>query len=241
MLALHGIEAHGVRYVGLARYLEGVEIVAPDMRGHGRSPRWGPFTLEQHVADLLPLLDELGPKTTLLGHSYGGLIAWEVARAAPEAIERLVLVDPPIQIDAHFARDSVANSSIGVRWPDRVIAFREMVSGRRPSAHWSVALDVSVGLEDAGDGSLRVAVAEDVVSTCWLEQLPRPLSESGWRGPTLLVEAGRENGAFLTPHALADFRSQLGDSLTHVVLDLPHTITADGPDELATHIRKFLS
>src|SRR6187455_2988265 len=118
MLALHGIEAHGVRYVGLARYLEGVEIVAPDLRGHGRSPRNGPFTLEQHVTDLLPLLDELGPETTLLGHSYGGLIAWEVARAAPAAIKRLVLVDPPIQVDPQFARDSVAGSTIGGRWPE---------------------------------------------------------------------------------------------------------------------------
>src|SRR5215213_5794705 len=94
MLALHGIEAHGVRYVGLATYLDGFHIVAPDLRGHGRSPRTGPFALEQHVDDLMPLVEELGPETTLLGHSYGGLIAWEVARAAPDAIKRLVLVDP---------------------------------------------------------------------------------------------------------------------------------------------------
>jgi pimeloyl-ACP methyl ester carboxylesterase len=43
LLCLHGIEAYGLRFVGLAAHLDGVEIVAPDLRGHGRSPRDGPF------------------------------------------------------------------------------------------------------------------------------------------------------------------------------------------------------
>src|SRR6188508_268380 len=135
MLALHGIEAHGVRYVGLARYLEGVEIVAPDMRGHGRSPRSGPFTLDQHVADILPLLTELGPETTLLGHSYGGLIAWEIARAAPTALKRLVLVDPAMNIDADFAGRIIREGSIYQRWPNRAAALDQLVTTRDVSAH----------------------------------------------------------------------------------------------------------
>jgi lipase len=240
MLCLHGLEAHGVRYVGLASYLDGVEIVAPDLRGHGRSPRNGPFTLEQHVDDILPILRDLGPTTTLLGHSYGGLIAWEVARAAPDAVERLVLVDPSIEIDPEFARTTLASSAAHLRWSDRAAAFNQMIAGREQSAYWSVALDVSVGLEEAGDGSLRVAVSEDVVTACLQDQLPRPLNESSYRGPTLLLEAGREHGDFLTPAALADLRAQLGDTLQHVILDLPHTITADGPDILAEHVRRFL-
>jgi lipase len=104
MLCLHGIEAHGLRFIGLASYLDGVEITAPDLRGHGRSPRVGPFTLEQHVQDILPILRDLGPETTALGHSYGGYIAWEVARAAPEAIAKLILVDPAMELRWDFVR-----------------------------------------------------------------------------------------------------------------------------------------
>jgi lipase len=240
IVALHGIEAHGVRYVGLATYVDGFHIVAPDLRGHGRSPRIGPFTLEQHVADLMPIVEELGAQTTLLGHSYGGLIAWEIARAAPDAIKRLVLVDPAMTIDVDFGRYRAAEA-LALVWPDRVSAFSDMVAGREASAHWSIALDVAVGLDATSDGNVKEAVSDEAVRACWLEQLPRPLSESTFRGPTLLLEAGQENGAFLTPTALAELKRQLGENLQHEVLDLPHTITADGPDILATRIRKFVA
>jgi lipase len=152
LLCLHGIEAHGLRFVGLASHLDGVELVAPDLRGHGRSPRDGPFSLDQHVRDLLPILGDLGPQTTLVGHSYGGLIAWEVARAAPSAVARLVLVDPPLEVDPTFARQGLESAAMRFRWTDRDAAFRDLSAGRQRAAHWSVALDVAVGLDESGAG-----------------------------------------------------------------------------------------
>ena len=241
MLALHGIEAHGVRYVGLASYLDDFEIVAPDLRGHGRSPRTGPYTPEQHVADILPVLEELGPTTTLLGHSYGGWIAWELARAAPEALARLVLVDPAMEVGPDDARRYLDAAPSRLQWPDRKSAFRQLAQGRPTTAHWSVALDVAVGLDDGDDGQLRVAITDEAFRACWEDHVTKPIRQSKWRGPTLVVEAGRENGAFLSPTALAELRRQLGEALTHVVVDLPHTITADGPDILAAHIRAFMA
>src|SRR5689334_13534397 len=102
VLCLHGIESHGLRYVGLAERLNRLEfaarVVAPDLRGHGRSVKVGPWTLEQQLADLLPVLDSLAiaDRPMLLGHSYGGLLAWELARVAVDRITALILVDPAI-------------------------------------------------------------------------------------------------------------------------------------------------
>ena len=239
LLCLHGIEAHGLRFLGLAAHLDGVEIIAPDLRGHGRSPREGPFTLDQHVRDVLPILDDLGPETTLLGHSYGGFIAWELARVAPSALARLVLVDPPIGVKPEFARQSLESAAMHLRWPERSRAFQELSADRQPAAHWAVALDVAVGLEEMRDGRLRVAVTDEAVSTCW-DQLIEPLSESSFRGPTLLLEAGQEGGDFCTPSTVANLQRQLRDQLHYAVVDLPHTIPADGPDVLAAHLRSFL-
>jgi lipase len=239
VLCLHGVEAHGLRFVGLAARLEGFEIIAPDLRGHARSPRQDPFTLDQHVRDLLPLLNDLGPGTTLLGHSYGGLIAWELARAAPSALARLVLVDPAIEVEPAFAQQGLESASMRARWPDRATAFRDLSASRRSAAHWAVALDVAVGLEDDPDGRLRVAVADDVVTACW-DQVLAPLTESSFRGPTLVIEAGQEQGAFCTPSTVGNLRRQLGDRLRRSVVDLPHTIPTDGPDVLADHLLSFL-
>jgi pimeloyl-ACP methyl ester carboxylesterase len=72
------------------------EVVLYDLRGHGLSerPRQG-YGLAEHVADLAGLLDALGlpGPVTLVGNSFGGLLAVAFARAHPARTAGLVLVD----------------------------------------------------------------------------------------------------------------------------------------------------
>jgi pimeloyl-ACP methyl ester carboxylesterase len=71
-------------------------VTAYDLRGHGYSdaPPSG-YTSADHAADLLALMDELGiERATLVGHSFGGVIAVHTAVLAPERTEALVLSDP---------------------------------------------------------------------------------------------------------------------------------------------------
>ncbi len=140
LLSLHGIEAHGLRFVALATRLDDVHVVAPDLRGHGHSPGSGPWTIAQHVADLAPILIELGPATVVLGHSYGGLIAWELARAMPDALRGLVLVDPAIGVSAATREEGMALSGTRVSWADERRALDDLLSQREPGAWWAAAL-----------------------------------------------------------------------------------------------------
>lgn len=240
ILALHGIGAHGMRFVGLAAHLPEASIVAPDLRGHGRSPKHGPWTVEQHVRDVMPLLRRLGPRTIVLGHSYGGLIAWELGRAAHDQLAALVLVDPAINIERDDARREQHAATVQPRWPDAQAALSDLLAGRPPEAHWSVALDVAVGLGRDDDGWLRPLAAPEAVQAGW-ERMAARLQPSSWRGPTLLLEAGRENGRFVSRWSVNALRRELGDRLQHVVLDVPHTITADAPELLAEHLRDFMA
>lgn len=76
------------------------EILLYDKRGHGLSDAPpAPYTIADHAADLLGLLDHLGwERTSIVGLSVGGLIGQEIAVRHPARLDRLVLCDTGAKI-----------------------------------------------------------------------------------------------------------------------------------------------
>jgi len=76
----------------------GLRTVALDMRGYGDSskpPRVGDYRIETLVADVVALIDHFGGKAHLVGHDWGGIIAWYVAMLSPDRLGRLVILNAP--------------------------------------------------------------------------------------------------------------------------------------------------
>ncbi|MCF4119918.1 alpha/beta fold hydrolase [Antribacter sp. KLBMP9083] len=107
VVALHGMMESGptLRSATDAWAADGWHVVAPDLRGHGRSPRWDADD-ELHpgdrlTQDVVEIVDELllsdaaqaGP-LVLFGHSAGGGVAAAVAAARPDRVRAVVLEDP---------------------------------------------------------------------------------------------------------------------------------------------------
>ena len=74
-------------------------VVAPDQRGFGGSskpPDVADYGADKGLADLLALADTLGiGRFTLVGHDWGGAIAWAAALARPDRVARLVILNAP--------------------------------------------------------------------------------------------------------------------------------------------------
>lgn len=74
-------------------------VLVPDQRGYARSSK--PEGVENYaadkiVADLIALADHNGiDRFTLVGHDWGGAIAWMAALRHPERVARLVIVNAP--------------------------------------------------------------------------------------------------------------------------------------------------
>ena len=77
----------------LPRLARGFRVIVPDPRGSGESPApAGPYTAAEMAGDALALLDRLGiEKAFVAGHSLGGMVAQEMALAAPARVRSLVL------------------------------------------------------------------------------------------------------------------------------------------------------
>ena len=75
-------------------FAERFEVVAHDQRGLGRSAvPPGPYSMADYAADAAALLDHIGWETArVVGISFGGMVAQELAVTWPHRIERLALL-----------------------------------------------------------------------------------------------------------------------------------------------------
>ncbi len=77
----------------------GFRVIAPDLRGYGLSDRPRGVTaygLDALVADTLALAESCGHRDfSLVGHDWGGIIAWETAVRHPTRVRRLAILNAP--------------------------------------------------------------------------------------------------------------------------------------------------
>lgn len=97
VLALHGWLDNAASFVPLARHLHGIDLVAIDLPGHGRSahlPIGVAYTMEAAVHQVLDVADALGwERFVLLAHSLGAGIASLLASACPDRVQRMVCIE----------------------------------------------------------------------------------------------------------------------------------------------------
>jgi epoxide hydrolase 4 len=101
VVLLHGFPEHWRSWrrqlAPLAR--AGFSAWAPDLRGYNlsdRPPGREPYRLRHLAADVAALVRASGhPRAHVVGHDWGGIVAWTFAGQYPELLDRLVIINAP--------------------------------------------------------------------------------------------------------------------------------------------------
>ena len=99
VMLLHGKNFNGAYWGETAKALakEGFRVIIPDQIGFGKSskPEHFHYTFQQLAQNTKALLDTLGvEKTSVLGHSMGGMLATRFVLMYPERTDKFVLENP---------------------------------------------------------------------------------------------------------------------------------------------------
>lgn len=235
LVCLHGVTAHGERFKRLAEqhWASRFHVVAPDLRGHGRSENDAPWTISTHVADVVETLDALGiAEADWVGHSFGGRLVLEIAAAHPERVRRAVLLDPAIQILPHVAafaadlerREPVYDSAEGY------------VDARDDSAAREFVLeDAELHCDVLPDGRWRRRTFQPAMVSIYGELASAPPPAETLRAPTLLVHAPAYG--LVREEQLAAY----ADRVEALAVPGMHMVMWDAFDEVAAAVERFLT
>ncbi len=217
-LLIHGLGSSGATWWRLADGLAraGYRVVAPDLRGHGASPRTATYRLADHVADLAELNQDWD---LVVGHSLGGLVATALARAlATGRATRVLLLDPVFEIPAADLAGVVSEQLAELHTATDVSAQR----AAHPSWH-----SEDIALKAAA----AAATSAFVVEHCLLDNAP-------WQFTGMIRDTTVPTNVLAADPALgAAFRAGLGPELTsanpgvrvRTVLGAGHSIHRDQP------------
>ncbi len=107
LIMLHGYMANARTFSELAVRFKDWRVIALDQRGHGWSdhPYAKEYARDNYVEDIRNLIrSELGDQpVTILGHSLGGLNAYQFAARYPELVKALIVEDIGAEINADFS------------------------------------------------------------------------------------------------------------------------------------------
>ncbi len=198
------------------------------------------FLVEQQAADAAALLGELGiGRAHVVGHSYGGAIALQLAIDAPSAVHSLSLLEPPMpavpgarQFDELIA-PAVARYESGER--DGVYDDLLLVTGG-PNYRRLLEAVLPGAFEQAVEDLDSFFVAEHPSVARW------SITAEGTAGitkPTLLMLGSKTGPWFVEGHAL--LRQWLPDAEVAVVPGAGHLLQITHPRPVAESLAAFLA
>lgn len=241
LLLVHGFPLDHTMWAGQLDGLAGdARILAPDLRGFGRSPPGGDvMPMEQFADDLAALLDARGIREPVMfcGLSMGGYIGWQFCRRHRARLRGLILCDTRAVADSPAAADARLTNA------DRVLAegmgfladgmldklFAAQTRQRRPELV-EATRRVMLAAEPRGVAAALRGMALRPDASAWLPQIDLPT----------LVVCGRED-AISTVDEMRGIAHSLPQARFVEVAAAGHMSPLEQPGSVNQAIREFLT
>jgi lipase len=211
-------------------------VRALDLRGHGRSGWEEPWTIDQHVEDVLETVT--GP-ATWIGHSFGGRLTAEITARRPELVERAVLLDPALWVPPDDAESAARYELAKGPWGSVEEALEARAQTVEHTPRELLEEEMREHLVEQEDGTWFYRYSRDVVAAAYREMANPPAPWESLRVPTLLVVA--DHGKLVSAAELFHYREALGDLLEVTVVPGGHIVLWDAYPETSAAILDFLA
>lgn len=231
-------------------------VIALDQRGHGESakPTHG-FDFASVSQDVLGVIKHLGgPAPVVVGHSWGGSVALELAVRAPESLKGLAWVDGGM-IDASARYSTVEDAKLEMSPPDftgvKLESFMERVRGRHegagmaPGSHEVVMANFEVLEDDTIKARLTRANHLRIIEALW-DHHPAELYKQV-QCPVLIMPARQQSDPATQDRGQRRFMSvdeaeqQLPNSKTVWLENSIHDVPIQRPELVADLLKSHLA
>jgi pimeloyl-ACP methyl ester carboxylesterase len=245
---LHGLNGTLLDFEPIVPLVEGLHCVGYDLRGHGHS-RSGALGIDQHVDDLLRVLDLCGAdRAVLVGSSFGAVIALVAAGEHPDRVRAVVSVEGPVA-------EGTAAEEQRRRLADDIRASIE--AGGRPWQGTSAELDtriaeaVATGRREAGERRRYQRIGDDTwqqrpdVETAVdmiVRATPAPGAFGRIRCPVLALVGATSSLLAPTPESRREAAQRLVTEHRNfelVIVQGGHDLLYESPTEVAEAINEW--
>lgn len=244
IVCLHGVGQHGGIFQDLDSRLRdtGAELVAMDLRGHGKSGKKPPWNTRTHMADVKETANALGSiSKTWIAHSFGARVLVELAVNNPDLVDRLVLLEPGLQVTATAAQQRAEIERLDWNYETVDGAIRALTGFAVPEiAHAPIAEFVREDLVKGSDDRYRLSFTPSAAVVAWSEMALAPPQLDGIDGmEVLVIRAAQSQGVKQSDAQI--YRECLSRSVAAVTVPNGHNVLWESPDETAAAVGRFLS
>lgn len=235
LVFVHSLGSSGRMWAAQLREFAGEwRAVAPDLRGHGRSPRTGPITIRAMAEDLAALLKHLGAGPAhLVGISMGGVVVQELYGLRPDLAASLVLACTFSEMDPQVAAARLAEREDFVsRNGMAAFAASYVAETLLPDTPEAVKRELETVIAGM-DAQAYLEAARAVFTARTTPILPSIAV------PTLVIGAERDRG--YPPEAIKALAARIPGSRVEFIPAAAHLANLDNPDAFNRAVRSFLA